>query len=51
MIYTIVGDNFRIWVADRIQERNEKLQVEKDLLIQMDPEVAKVFMASSDISL
>ena len=48
--WTVVGKPFGEWVRERIEERNYKVAVEKNLLIQMDPEVAETFKKSTAVS-
>ena len=50
LLYTLVGDDFEIWIRSKINERNEKLQESKDLMISVDPQVAKIFFASNFVS-
>ena len=50
LIYTLVGEPFRVWVESVIQERNKKLCEDRNLNIEMDPEVYKVFMESTSVS-
>ena len=49
--YTLIGDNMSLLVYKRIEERNEKLTVKKNLLIDMDPDVAAAFQNSTAVSL
>ena len=42
VIRTKVGLNFKTWVDQRVNERNEKVTVEKDL-IEMDEEIAAIY--------
>ena len=51
VIYTICGKPFADWVDARINERNELRKEEKDVDIEMDPEIAAIFKASTAISL
>jgi hypothetical protein len=37
-------------VKDRINQRNQKLAVERNLMIDMDPEIARAFQNSTSIS-
>ena len=37
--YTMAGEDFADWVKQAIEERNHKLTVEKDLMINIDPDV------------
>ena len=48
--YTVVGDAFKDWVNKNVEERNQKQAVEKNLIMQIDPELEKAFMASSTFS-
>ena len=50
VVYTIVGDAFQDWANARIDERNSKVIQDKDMVIQMDPQVAAIFRASSSVS-
>ena len=50
VIYTVLGEQFRSWVSEKIVERNLKVQRERDMIISMDPEIAEIFKASSSIS-
>ena len=49
VIYTIVGEPFKDWVNDRVNQRHAKRLEEQDA-IQMDPEIARIFEASNAIS-
>ena len=51
VIYTIVGQDFANWVRARIEERNAKVQKEKDLMIAVDPAIAAAFQNSTAVSL
>lgn len=48
--YTLVGEAFSDWVKDEIASRNEDLARKQNLLIDMDPEIAKAFHGSVNIS-
>ena len=50
LIYTECGDEFSKWVEKVIKDRNKKMAEDKNLNILMDPEIAKVFKASTTIS-
>ena len=39
-----------MWVQERINERNEKVKADKDMVIDMDPEIARIFHASTAVS-
>ena len=45
-----IGAPFFEWVNQRVNERNAQLVLEKNLAIDMDPEVAKAFHASTAVS-
>ena len=46
----MLQDVFVNWVAEKVNERNEELVVKKKLAIEMDPEIAAVFKASTKTS-
>ena len=50
VVYTLAKDEFTNWVQERINERNEKLKADKDMVIDMDPEIARIFHASTAVS-
>ena len=50
IIYTIVGDDFKDWVQGRIDDRNEKVKKEKDMMVELDPEILAIFNASTSVS-
>ena len=39
-----------MWVDKRVKERNEKIKSEQNLLITLDPDVARVFSNSESFS-
>ena len=41
--YTLIGESFKQWVDHVMQQRNSKIESERNLSIQMDPQIAKVF--------
>jgi hypothetical protein len=43
MAYTVVGEDFAIWIKKKITDRNLKVTKEKDLQIAVDPEIARIF--------
>lgn len=51
IIYSVVGENFELWVHDRISKRNEKVTIAKDLNILIDPTVLAAFQRSNAVSL
>ena len=50
VIYTIIGQPFATWVDHRIAARNAKVTEEKDLAVELDPEIAAIFRASNAVS-
>ena len=48
--YTIAGEQFAEWVKNAIEERNNKVTVEKDMMINMDPDIHQAFRASTHVS-
>ena len=40
MVYKILGDDFSGWMDEKIQERNQKIMVERQMMINVDPEIA-----------
>ena len=50
LIYTIVGEKFKEWVKQRVQDRTDKRTQDQDMAIEMDPEVFAVFKASNNVS-
>ncbi len=51
IIFTIVGQSFSNWVDRKINERNAKIKEEGKMMINMDPEIAKIFTQSTSVSL
>ena len=50
VMYTVVGKEFADWVHRHIELRNGSMAHEKNLMIDLDPEVAKVFQGSTHVS-
>ena len=50
MFATVIGQAFSDWVEDAIIERNSGLADKSGLMVGMNPEVAKVFAASTNLS-
>ena len=42
IIYTIIGENFKDWVQKRINDRNDKVKNEKDMLVELDPDILTI---------
>ena len=50
IIASVLGEVFNKWVKKQIENRHSKVAVQKDLMIQMDPEIAKIFRDSTAVS-
>ena len=50
MVYSLVQEDFAEWVKNHIDARNKKVTVTHNLMIDMDPEVAAAFAASTAVS-
>ena len=47
---TLIGDDFVNWVRAAIEERNNKMKIEQNLMIDMDAELAEAFARSNHIA-
>ena len=47
---SILKDQFSDWVKSQVELRNENVKSKKNMMIQMDPELAAAFAASSKVS-
>ena len=43
VIYTLVGQPFQKWVAERCNQRNKRLADDHNTAIMLDPRIAKAF--------
>ena len=43
MCATVLEDLFAKWVKAQVDKRHQKVAVQKDLMIDIDPEIARVF--------
>jgi len=50
MIASRLGGTFNNWVKEQVDVRHQKVVVKKDLMIAMDPEIAKIFKESNAVS-
>ena len=50
VIYTIVGNPFKEWVDGKIRERHAKIKEQQDMLISLDPDIARIFAESTAVS-
>ena len=46
IIASVIGEPFNKWVAKQVDNRHQKVAEAKDLMIKMDPEIARVFRDS-----
>jgi hypothetical protein len=46
----VVGKAFYDWVDGKVEERNKKVISEANMGIEMDPEIAEIFKASTAVS-
>ena len=47
---TILQEKFSKWVKDQVEARHDKVSIKKDIMIQMDPEMAEIFRQSTAVS-
>ena len=50
VLHTIVGEPFARWVNEQVDQRNAKIADKRNMLIELDPEVAAAFRASTQVS-
>ena len=48
--YSVVGKPLQEWVMKQVDLRNRNLSVKQNLLIDLDPEISKIFQSSTDVS-
>ena len=48
--YSIIGEPFKDWVDKQVNERNERVAIDGNQYISMDPEIARVYQASTQVS-
>ena len=46
VIYSVVGDEFKEWINARVEHRHRKMAEKKDLMLSLDPEIARCYEAS-----
>ena len=46
----VIGEPFKQWVREQIEERNELMAEKKEVMIAMDPQMAAKFQASTHVS-
>ena len=50
VIYTLVGEAFKIWVNDLVDRRHHEIAEKRKLYIELDSEVAEIFHKSQAVS-
>ena len=50
VIYSLAGDDFRAWVSQQVKDRNDRVAEKRDLMIELDPDIAAAFGDSANIS-
>ena len=50
ILYTMIGDPFAKWVDRQIVARNKRVKEDKDMAIDMDADIAKLFRESTAVS-
>jgi len=50
VIKTIIGQDFEDWVREKVNARNRRVQDEREVSIMMDPEIERIFRASTSTS-
>jgi len=50
VIYTIVGNPFRVWVNHHVDARHEHVVNKREMSIVMDPEIAAIYKESKAVS-
>ena len=50
VVYTLVGDPFRLWMEGVMQARDAKIKEERNLGIDLDPEILRIFRNSTAVS-
>ena len=50
VVYTIMGQKFQDWVDAQVELRNQKIALERNNVIAMDPQIAAIFHQSTAIS-
>ena len=48
--YTLVGDDFATWIMNQVDARNLKIAQDRNLMINLDPEIAAAFAASTSVA-
>jgi hypothetical protein len=48
--FTVLGEPFAAWVKNCIEERNQRLINERNLAINLDPEIARAFREATNVS-
>ena len=49
-INTVIGEPFQKWTQTKVDERNAKVKDDKEMAIELDPEIAEIFKNSTNVS-
>ena len=47
---TVLHEEFSKWVKDQVEVRHDKVSVKKNIMIQIDPEMERIFRKSTAVS-
>ena len=47
---SFIGGPFNDWVKEQIKRRNKRVAIERDVMINLDPEIAEAFNSSTAVS-
>ena len=50
VLYAVIGDSFSNYISLKVHARNEKVAAERDIMINVDPELAAAFNNATHIS-
>ena len=50
MIYAIIGELFALFINQQVTERNTLLAQKRDMLVNVDPAIARAFESTNHIS-
>jgi hypothetical protein len=49
VIYSYLGNEFQAFISERVEARNKKQTEKQNLMIEMDPEIARIFRESTAV--
>ena len=50
VVYSLCSEDFREWVSLQVKDRNDRVAEKRELMIELDPEIAAAFGNSANIS-